>query len=342
MSTTSIGAHAPGASVAQDAMKSIRGLQSLHRATEQRHVSVDTTQSYSERERMASTLSRGEERSLIDATKDIASNLFSAFRNELRGALSQIGISGEKAADIVREVGKSFVDAVRNGKSFSFGMIAAAYKETILQTGTSVSHSLEFSAKGLAIEYNNDTGELTVDTSEFELDAVKSFQSDNLPVEARALFDFTDGEGVPDIMTLFDKVQQYLTQNGFIEDGEDQLALPGLHDTGYDMVLVNDEESAPGENGGDDAGDGAGDDSGPNTLSPTSFGPLDQSKEMVFGTTIKSIENYTNGRMEKITRTTFDMVVHVVMDGKKSNPEVSAKQADTNLADTNRAVNVTA
>ena len=145
--------------------KPISGYQSLSTLSEERRVSLDTTKAYDARERMTHSLSLGDERSLIDATKDIAANLFSAFRNELKSALDTIGIRGEVAADLVRDISTSFVEAMRDGTSFAFSLISAAYKETIVDTGTTVTHALEFSANALSIEYNHATGELSADTS---------------------------------------------------------------------------------------------------------------------------------------------------------------------------------
>ena len=305
-----------------DVSRPVSAYQSLSRSTEQRHVSLDTAKSYDQRERLTQTLSAGEEKSFLDATKDIASNLFSAFRNELREALNHIGIKGEKAADIVREVGKSFIEAVRNGSSFSFGLMAAAYKETITQSSDTVSHALEFSAKGLVIEYNNATGELTADTSELELDAVKMIRSDNLPADVASLFDFTDGDGVPTIAGLFDRVQQYLTQYGFLgEDGADgetaPLALPSADDAAYDMILVNDDRD-------EEADETAESEAAPAAAaSAPERGALDALK-------IRAIEEYTNARQETITRTTYDMVVRVFFDAKKTDtPNVFANRSDS-------------
>ena len=167
--------------------KPIGAYQSLSQLNESRRVTVDTTASYDNRQRMAQTLSIAEERSLVDATKDIAASLFNAFRTELGEALSHIGIKGEKAAEIVRDMSKAFVEAVRDGAGFSFSMIAAAYKETITQTASSVSHALEFTASSLSIDYNQATGELAVDTSKLKIDAVKTIQSDNLPAETQGV-----------------------------------------------------------------------------------------------------------------------------------------------------------
>ena len=166
----------------------------------------------------------------------------------MREALNHVGIRGEAAADLVRDVGKAFVEAVRGGTSFSFGMIAVAYQETIVQTATSVSHALEFTANALSLEYNHTTGEIKADTSKMEIDAVKVVQGDNLPANtAASLFDFTDGDGPPSIASIFDRVQQYLVNNGFIgEDGEDGAALPPLpaaNEALYDAVLVNDKKA---------------------------------------------------------------------------------------------------
>jgi hypothetical protein len=316
---------------ATDGLRPLGAYQSLSRSTEQRHVSVDTAQNSDRRERMTPTLSAGEEKSFIDATKDIAANLFSAFRNELREALSQIGIRGEKAADIVREVGKSFVEAVRNGSGFSFGLMAAAYKETITQSADSVSHALEFSAKSLVIEYNHATGELTADTSELELDAVKTVRGDNLPAEVASLFDFTDGEGVPTLAGLFDRVQQYLAQYGFLgEEGADgetlPLALPSADEAAYDTILANEE---PSGEAGDDAAEAA--------VAPSpDRAALDRAA--LDAVKIRAVEEYTNERQETITRTTFDLVVRVYLDATK-NDTPNALSFQSSSAET---VNVTA
>ena len=115
----------------------VRGYQSLSQMSEQRSVTQNAETAGETRQRMGSTLSIAEERSLIDATKDIAANLFNAFRNEMREALNHVGIRGEAAADLIRDVGKSFVEAVRSGTGFSFSMMAVAYQETLTQTATS-------------------------------------------------------------------------------------------------------------------------------------------------------------------------------------------------------------
>lgn len=315
---------------AADVSRSIGGYQSLSRFTEDRHVSVDTTKTSDQRERMTQTLSAGEEKSFVDATKDIASSLFSAFRNELREALHHIGVTGEKAADIVREVGKSFIEAVRSGSSFSFGLMAAAYKETITQTSDSVSHSLEFSAKGLVIEYNHATGELTADTSELELDAVKVIRGDNLPAETASLFDFTDGEGVPSLAGLFDRVQQYLTQYGFLGEGDADgetapPALPSADEAAYDMILVNDEA--------DEA-----DEATETAPAPAAATAAANDRAALDAVKIRAVEQYENARQETITRTTFDLFVRVHFDAKKTDaPETIRYQSASN-----ETVNVTA
>jgi len=225
----------------------VRGYQSLSQMSEQRSVTQNAETAGETRQRMGSTLSIGEERSLIDATRDIAANLFNAFRNEMREALNHVGIRGEAAADLIRDVGKSFVEAVRSGTGFSFGMIAVAYQETLTQTATSVSHALEFTANALSLEYNHATGEITADTSKLEIDAVKVIQGDNLPANAAAaLFDFTDSDGPPSIASIFDRVQQYLVNNGFIGEEGDEATLPpplpAADEALYDAVLVNDKK----------------------------------------------------------------------------------------------------
>lgn len=293
----------------------VRGYQSLSQISEQRSVTQNAQTSNDARQRMAPTLSVGEERSLVDATKDIAANLFNAFRNEMREALNHVGIRGEAAADLIRDVGKAFVEAVRGGTSFSFGMIAVAYKETITQTATSMSHALEFTANALSLEYNHTTGEITADTSKLEIDALKVVQSDNLPANAAAsLFDFTDGDGPPSIASIFDRVQQYLVNNGFIgEEGEDSAGLPPLPAANaalYDAILVNDKKAEEA-----DAEDAAA------AANPFAQGQADTpSPESM---RIQAVEEYTNDRQETITRMTFDLVVRVYLDEDSPEPEVS-------------------
>jgi hypothetical protein len=291
----------------------VRGYQSLSQISEQRSVTQNADTAGQARQRMGSTLSIGAERSLIDATKDIAANLFNAFRNEMREALNHVGIRGEAAADLIRDVGKSFAEAVRSGTSFSFAMIAVAYKETLTQTATSVSHALEFTANALSLEYNHATGEITADTSKLEIDAVKVIQSDNLPMNAAAgLFDFTDSDGPPSISTIFDRVQQYLMNNGFIGDeGEgDTLPppLPSPNEALYDTVLVNDENA--------DAQTAAEPLAKP-FEAPAADQPSPQSMR------IQAVEEYTNARQETITRMTFDLVVRVYLGRDDTDPEVS-------------------
>ena len=294
----------------------IRGYQTLSRASEQRSVTQNAETAGESRQRMGSTLSIGEERSLIDATKDIAANLFSAFRNEMREALNHVGIRGEAAADLVRDVGKAFIDSVRGGTSFSFGMIAVAYKETIVQTATSA-HALEFSANALSLEYNHTTGEITADTTKMQIDAVKVVQGDNLPANAAAsLFDFTDSEGPPSIASIFDRVQQYLVNNGFIgEEGEDDAALPPVPTTDealYDAILVNDKKAEEPETEAP---------SGAEVARPFDTPPTDTPSPASLR--IQAVEEFTNGRQETITRMTFDLVVRVYLDKDSAEPEIS-------------------
>ncbi len=291
----------------------VRGYQSLSQMAEQRSVTQSAETAGEARQRMAPTLSIGDEKNLIDATRDIAANLFNAFRNEMREALNHVGIRGEAAADLIRDVGKSFAEAVRSGTSFSFAMIAVAYKETLTQTATSVSHALEFTANALSLEYNHATGEITADTSKLEIDAVKVIQSDNLPMNAAAgLFDFTDSDGPPSISTIFDRVQQYLMNNGFIGDeGEgDTLPppLPSPNEALYDTVLVNDENA--------DAQTAAEPLAKP-FEAPAADQPSPQSMR------IQAVEEYTNARQETITRMTFDLVVRVYLGRDDTDPEVS-------------------
>lgn len=303
--------------------KPITGYQSLNTLSEERRVSLDTTKAYEARERMTRSLSVGEERGLIDATKDVAANLFNAFRNELKSAFDQIGIRGETAAELVRDISKSFVEAMRDGTSFAFSLISAAYKETIVDTGTSVSHALEFSANALSIEYNHATGELTADTSKLEIDAVKSIRSDNLPIEARALFDFTDADGPPSIAGIFDRVQQYLVENDFVEQLEEtaqDFSLPDADETLYDSVLVNDARSdANAEDTETDVlADGA-----PFAL-PTG------DRAALNSVTMQAIEEFTNARQETVTRMTFDLMIRVYMGKDDDSPEVDRVQHETN------------
>ena len=295
----------------------VNGHQSLSRLAEERSVTLDTSGTNDARQRMAQSLSIGEERNLIDATKDIAANLFNAFRNEMRGALNHVGIRGEMAAELVRDVSRSFVEAVRSGTSFSFGMIAAAYKETIVQTATSVSHSLEFSANALSIEYNHATGELTADTSKLEIDAVKMIQSDNLPAQTAALFDFTDSDGPPSMATIFDRVHQYLVNTGFAgEEGaeDDLLALPDANAANYDAVLINDAHAEKPVKG----------DAPPAFAVPTEENPAPNS------VIVHAIDEFTNARQESITRMTFDLIVRVHMGKDMKEPEVSQLHNNTN------------
>tara|TARA_R110002126_G_scaffold75997_2_gene189604 strand:+ start:2046 stop:3005 length:960 start_codon:yes stop_codon:yes gene_type:complete len=294
------------------------GYQALRQLSEDRSVTVNALAPQDNRERLAPTLSIGEERSLIDKTKDIAANLFNAFRNEFREALQHVGITGEAAAELVREVGKSFIDAAAAGKSFSFGMIAAAYKETMVQTSTSFSHALEFSANALSIEYNHTTGELTADTSKMEIDAVRVIRGDNLPtIETAALFDFTDGDGVPTIAVLFDRVQQYLASNGFIdeesEDGTDVLALPlpDANDAAYDAVLINDKNAA------EDAETAE-------TEAPKPFEAPLEGRPAPESVRIQAVEEFTNARRETITRMTLDLMIRVHVGKDEVDPETAS------------------
>jgi hypothetical protein len=296
-------------------LKSITGQQSLRTFGEQRHVTLDTTKSSEQRERMVQTLKFGEERSLLDATKDLAANLFSAFRNELREALNHIGVGGEKAADLVREIGTAFVEAVREGTSFSFAMVAAAYRETITQTATTASHGLEFSANALTIEYNHVTGDITADTSKMEIDAVKVFSSDNLPAETSALFDFTDSDGPPGIGELFSRVQQYLVNAGFIEaaDEEEEIpALPSADENAYDVMLVNNERAQP-EGGAPDTETAA---------QQTADAAARAEDDGADAIRVRAVEEFTNARQEKITRTTFDLMVRVYLGKDSAEPEI--------------------
>lgn len=312
----------PGATAHLPPASRIDGYQSLSRLSEERKVSVDTNAPQKDmRQRLTSTLSAGEERNLIDKTKDIAANLFNAFRGELREALHHVGIRGEAASDLVRDVSKAFSEAVRAGTSFSFGMIAAAYKETLIQTSTSVSHALEFSANALSIEYNHATGELTADTSKLEIDAVRVIKSDNLPAEANALFDFTDGDGMPTIATLFDRVQQYLASNGFIEEGGEEnaenamLALPSANDAAYDAMLINNDETAAPEE---------------NANTPKPFEAPLADKPTPDAMRIQAVEEFTNARQETITRMTLDLIVRVHIGKDEVEPETTTAQNRTN------------
>ena len=298
----------------------VRGYQSLSQISEQRSVTQNADTAGQARQRMGSTLSIGAERSLIDATKDIAANLFNAFRNEMREALNHVGIRGEAAAELISDVGKSFVEAVRSGTSFSFSMIAVAYQETLTQTATSVSHALEFTANALSLEYNHATGEITADTSKLELDAVKVIQGDNLPANtAASLFDFTDSDGPPSIASIFDRVQQYLVNNGFIgeegEEGEDSALpppLPVADEALYETVLVNDKKANdPEADEAEDEGVAK-----PFETSPTEI-PSPESMR------IRAVEEYTNDRQEAITRMTFDLVVRVYVGRDDREPEMS-------------------
>ncbi len=296
--------------------RSVRGYQSLNEMSEQRNVTHNAETAGEMRQRMGSTLSPGEERSLIDATKDIAANLFNAFRTEMRETLNHVGIRGEAAADLIRDVSKGFVAAVRSGTSFSFGMIAVAYQETIVQTATSVSHALEFSANALSLEYNHVTGEISADTSKLEIDAVKVVQSDNLPANAAAsLFDFTDSDGPPSIASIFDRVQQYLVNNGFIEEeGEDATLpppLPSANEALYDAIVVNDKKANDPE--ADDV-----------VAKPFETPPEDATSPNSLR--IQAVEEYTNGRQETITRMTFDLVVRVYLGKDDKDPEISKAQ----------------
>lgn len=298
----------------------VRGYQSLSQMSEQRRVTQNAEMATDTRQRMAPTLSIGEERSLIDATKDIAANLFNAFRNEMREALNHVGIRGEAAADLIGDVGKAFIESVRSGSSFSFGMIAVAYKETITQTATTMSHALEFSANALSLEYNHTTGEITADTSKMEIDALKVVQSDNLPTNAAAsLFDFTDSDGPPSIASIFDRVQQYLVNNGFIgEEGEDDTVLPPLpaaNEALYDAVLVNAKKAEDAD---------AEDPTAEGVAKPFETALTDaQSPESL---RIQAVEEYTNDRQETITRMTFDLVVRVYLGKDSPEPEISRAQ----------------
>ncbi|MDA0662837.1 MAG: hypothetical protein O3B08_08385 [Proteobacteria bacterium] len=298
----------------------IDGYQSLSQLSEQRSVSINANDPQNNRQRLLPTLSVGEERNLIDKTKDIAANLFNAFRNEMREALHHVGIRGDAAADMIRDVSKSFTDAVRAGTSFSFGMIAAAYKETLVQTDTTMSHSLEFSANALSIEYNHVTGEITADTSKLEIDAVRVISGSSLPsLDTAALFDFTDGDGVPTIAGLFDRVQQYLANNGFIdedaEDGQDGVApaLPGANDDAYDAVLINNER--PDAAAKDDA--------------PKPFEEPLEDRPTPESVRIQAVEEFTNGRQETITRMTLDLIVRVHIGKDSVDPETSKAQNST-------------
>jgi hypothetical protein len=327
---TGAGAQLPGSS-------RIDGYQSLSQLSEQRRVSVDTNAPQQDmRQRLASTLSAGEERNLIDKTKDIAVNLFNAFRNEMREALNHVGIRGEAASDLIRDVSKSFSEAVRAGTSFSFGMIAAAYKETLVQTSTSVSHALEFSASALSIEYNHATGELTADTSKLELDAVRVISGDNLPGEVNALFDFTDGDGVPTLAGIFDRVQQYLASNGFIgEEGDENaaLALPTADEAAYDAVLVNNDRADAAED--DAAEDGVNE-------TPKPFEAPLADKPTPDAVRIQAIEEFTNARQETVTRMTLDLIVRVHIGKDDRDPELLTAQNSTNETfDVNKPFKVT-
>lgn len=302
----------------------VRGYQSLSQMSERRSVTQSAEAAGETRQRMAPTLSIGEERSLIDATKDIAANLFNAFRNEMREALNHVGIRGQAAADLISDVGKAFVESVRSGSSFSFGMIAVAYQETIVQTATSVSHALEFSANALSLEYNHATGEITADTSKLEIDAVRVVQGDNLPANtAASLFDFTDSDGPPTISSIFDRVQQYLVNNGFIgEEGEDGALLPPLpaaNEALYDTVLVNDKKAE--ETATDDPADDAV--AKPFETPPTGTDSPESLR-------IQAVEEFTNGRQETITRMTFDLVVRVYLDKDAPDPEIVTAQNSEN------------
>ncbi len=311
------------------------GYKALHLQSENRGVSLNGHDAQDKRQRMAPVLSAGQERSLIDKTKDIAASLFNTFRTELGEALQHIGIRGDAAAKLVRDVSESFVEAVRSGSSFSSSMIAAAYKETLVQSASSVSHSLEFSAKALSIDYNHATGELTADTSKLEIDAVRVISGENLPsAETAALFDFTDSDGPPSIAAIFDRVQQYLASNGFIagegEDGADGLALtlPDTDEALYDAVLI--------DNGQTDEAAEEQDETLP-TAAPLTL-PLSD-KDLPDNIRIRAIEEFTNERQETITRMTLDLMVRVHM-GKDADDDQMEMSSIGNM--TNETLRITA
>ena len=284
-----IGANSLGALRGFDALKNAVSDPAAKSATES---AVDT------REAFTPSLTQIDARGLIDSTRDVASNLFKAFRNELKNALDHVGITGDGAAALIADITKSFANAVREGADFSMSLIAAAYQETIIQAGNTVSHALEFSASALQIDYNHATGEFSADTSTLEIDAVKITRGDGVHMP-NALFDFTDTQGPGSIAAIFDSVQRYLAENGFVDEAEDDAddainGQPDLNDTIRDSEVVEGIDDKPEEQ-----------------PVPPAF--AENAREAAdFGTSafnVRAVEQFTNAQQQEVTRLTIDLFI---------------------------------
>lgn len=273
----------------------LRSFDALKNAVSDPGVQPTTESGVETRDAFAPSLTQIDARGLIDSTRDIAANLFNAFRNELKNALDHVGISGDGATALIADISKSFANAVRNGADFSMSLIAAAYQETIIQAGNTVSHALEFTASALQIDYNHATGEFSADTSTIEIDAVRISRGDGVQMP-NALFDFTDTQGPGSIGTIFDSVQRYLAENGFVDNEEQES--DDVIDTETDLNDVIRDS---------DVIDGLEDESG----LPPAFAESPRAAED-FGTSafnVRAVEQFTNAQHQEVTRLTIDLFV---------------------------------
>ncbi|MGB0631290.1 MAG: hypothetical protein ACPGRZ_11405 [Alphaproteobacteria bacterium] len=284
--------------ISAGSLGALRGFDALKNLTTDPNAEVLEPSAVEARNAFAPSLARIDARGLIDSTRDLATNLFKAFRTELKNALDHVGISGGAAAALIGDISLSFANAVREGADFSMSLVAAAYQETIIQAGNTVSHALEFSASALQIDYNHATGEFSADTSTIEIDAVKITRGDGVQMP-NALFDFTDVEGPGTMAEIFDSVQQYLVENGFADNNDaganDAIdAEPDLNEAVLDSgVMPSDEQPAEEY-------------SAPPAFADEAARPED------FGTpafNVRAVEQFTNAQQQEVTRLTIDLFV---------------------------------
>jgi hypothetical protein len=137
---------------------------------------------------------------IVNSARRMVRHALRDFRYEIKDTLKDLGFERDEIRDIIKGVMAPVGDALKSGDSFSAQILVAAATQTTWQGNGVQAQKFAFSLDGLEINYNHDTGEVSV--SRLSVDVkVKSVATGGAPLPQ--LFNIDDSAGaLPDLSDL--------------------------------------------------------------------------------------------------------------------------------------------
>jgi chemotaxis protein histidine kinase CheA len=154
----------------------------------------------------AATVASGDdERSgrIAKAARHLVRHALRDFRHELKDTLDDLGFGRDEIRDIVRGVMAPVRDALKSGQSFGAQVMVAAATQVSIQGAGVQAQSFNLAVDALEIQYNHETGEVTVSTVSLDVAAQTVAYGG---AAAPQLFDISDGAALPDLGRILDAI----------------------------------------------------------------------------------------------------------------------------------------